>query len=149
MPNYSLKYINPIATLESFEPAISDNADMVLQANLSTKAKGLYRIRANLFDANNQPIAHLVNKAKLKKGHDSLNLKAHKSVLQGRSAPFYLSTFSVELMSPAPGKPTKYGNSAISQFKINNFAVESLSDETYQPSTQEKQRLQLLQKMAQ
>ena len=145
----SLKYVDSIATLEGFEPAYTQDADMVLKANLNTREQGLYRIRANLFDADDQPIAHLVSKEKLSKGNRNIELKAHQSVLQGKKAPFYLSTFTIELMSPAPGKPTKYGDSAINKFDINDFAVSSLSDRPYEPSQQEKQRLQLLQKMAQ
>ena len=145
----SLKYVDSIATLDSIAPATSDDADMVLRASLTTREQGLYRVRANLFDANHQPIAHLVSKDRLKKGSDNIELKAHQSVLQGKQAPFYLSTFSIELMSPAPGKPTKYGDSAISQYEIKDFAISSLNDVPYQPSEQEHQRLLLLQKMAQ
>ncbi|MGB1261645.1 MAG: hypothetical protein ACPG52_01950 [Cognaticolwellia sp.] len=145
----ALKYVDSVATLEGFEPAFNQDADMVLQANLTTHEQGLYRVRANLFDANHQPIAHLVSKEKLNKGSSSIELKAHQSVLQGRQAPFYLATFSIERMSPAPGKPTKYGDSAINQYEIKNFAVSSLSDTPYQPSAQEQQRLKLLQNMAQ
>jgi hypothetical protein len=145
----SLKYVDSVATLEKLAPATSNDADMVLQANLTTREQGLYRVRANLFDENHQPIAHLVSKEKLKKGNSNIELKVHQSVLKGRKNPFYLSTFSVELMSPAPGKPTKYGDSAITQYEIKNFAISSLSDIPYEPSTQEQQRLLLLQKMAQ
>jgi hypothetical protein len=144
----ALKYVDSVATLESFEPAYNEDADMVLKANLTTREQGLYRMRANLFDANYQPIAHLVSKAKLNKGNSHLYLKAHQSVLQGRQAPFYLSTFSIELMSPAPGKPTKYGDSSIDEHPIKDFAVNSLSGLPYQASQQEQQRLLLLQNMA-
>ena len=144
----ALKYVDSIATLEGFGSAFNQDADMVLPANLTTRKKGLYRLRANLFDANNQPIAHLVSKENLNKGSNHINLKAHQSVLQGKQAPFYLSTFSVELMSPAPGKPTKYGNSSIKKYVIKDFWVSSLSDTPYQPSEQEQQRLLLLQNMA-
>lgn len=145
----SLKYVDSVATLKSFESAVSHDADMLIKANITTREQGLYRIRANLFDAAHQPIAHLVSKAKLSKGNTDIDLKAHQSVLQGKQQPFYLSTFSIELMSPAPGKPTKYGNSAINQYEINNFAISSLSDVPYQPTVQEQQRLLLLQNMAQ
>ena len=144
----ALKYVDSIATLEGFGSVFNQDADMVLPANLTTRKKGLYRVRANLFDANNQPIAHLVSKEKLNKGNSHINLKAHQSVLQGKKAPFYLATFSIELMSPAPGKPTKYGNSAIKKYDIRNFSLSSLSDIPYQPSEQEQQRLLLLQSMA-
>lgn len=145
----ALKYVDSIATLEGFGSVFNQDADMVLPANLTTREKGLYRIRANLFDANNQPIAHLVTKEKLNKGSSYINLMAHQSVLQGKQAPFYLSTFSIELMSPEPGKPTKYGNSAIKKYVIKDFALTSLDDTPYKPSEQEQQRLLLLQSMAQ
>ena len=144
----ALKYTDSVATLEGFNSAFNQDADMVLAANLTTRKKGLYRVRANLFDANNQPIAHLVSKEKLNKGNSHINLKAHQSVLQGKQAPFYLSTFSIELMSPAPGKPKKYGNSAIKKYEIKGFEVSSLTDIPYQASEQEQQRLRLLQNMA-
>jgi hypothetical protein len=143
-----LKYVDSVATLEGFDPAFNQDADMVLKAYLTTREKGLYRIRANLFDANKNPIAHIVSKEKLNKGSSTLYLKAHQSVLQGKQAPFYLSTFSIELMSPAPGKPTKYGDSAINEYEIKEFALSSLSEVPYQPSEQEQQRLLLLQNMA-
>ncbi len=145
----ALKYVDSVATIESFDPAFNRESDMVINANLTTREKGLYRVRANLFDANKQPIAHLVSKEKLSKGSATIALKAHQSVLQGKQAPFYLSTFTIELMSPAPGKPTKYGDSAVNQFEIKDFATSSLSTVPYQPSEQEQQRLQLLQNMAQ
>ena len=94
-------------------------------------------------------IIALSSKEKLNKGNSTIELKAHQSVLQGRQAPFYLATFSIERMSPAPGKPTKYGDSAINQYEITDFAVSSLNDTPYQPSEQEQQRLRLLQNMAQ
>ncbi|MEW6995106.1 hypothetical protein AADZ84_12660 [Colwelliaceae bacterium MEBiC 14330] len=145
----ALKYIDSIATLEGFGSTYSRDADMMIPVKLTTRKKGLYRVRANLFDANNQPIAHLVTKEKLAKGRTKMNLKAHQSVLQGKQAPFYLATFSIELMSPAPGQPTKYGNSLIKKHEIKDFAVSSLSNTPYQPSEQEQQRLKLLQQMSQ
>jgi len=145
----ALKYIDPIATLEGFDSAFTRDADMIVPAQLTTKKQGLYRVRANLFDANHHPIAHLVTKKKLRQGSNEIELKAHQSVLQGKQPPFHLATFSIELMSPAPGKPTQYGNSSIKKYEIKDFAVSSLSDVSYQPSAQEQQRLQLLQKMSQ
>jgi len=144
----ALKYVDSVATLEGFNPATTQDADMVLQAKLVTREKGFYRIRANLFDANNQPIAHLVNKEKLNKGQNIITLKAHQSVLQGKESPFYLSAFSIELLSPAPGKPTKHGDSLINKYEIKHFSTSSLSKTPYTPSAQELQRLKLLQNMA-
>ena len=51
-------------------------------------------------------------------------------------------------MSPAPGQPTRYGDSEIKEYVIKNFSLSSLSEIPYQPSEQEQQRLLLLQNMA-
>ncbi len=144
----ALKYVDSVATLESFAPAFHQDADMILTANLTTREAGFYRIRANIFDENNQPIAHLVSKKKLSKGNSHMDLKVHQSVLKEKKSPFYLSTFSIELMSPAPGEITKYGDSAIKKYVIDNFSLSSLSEIPYQSSEQEQQRLLLLQNMA-
>jgi len=121
---------------------------MVIKARITTKKSGLYRVRANLFDGNHQPIAHLVTKKKLKKGNKSIELKAHQLVLQNRQAPFYLSTIMVELMSPAPGVRKQFGDSLVKKFIIDDFATSSLNTIPYEMSKQEKQRLMLLQQIA-
>lgn len=144
----ALKYYDPVAVLESLYPARVDNSDMVIEAKIVTKKAGLYKVRANLFDADNQPIAQLVAKERLKVGDQKMSLKAHQSVLQGRKSPFYLTTFMVELMSPSPGVRKKFGESVIKKFVINDFALSSLDITPYEASTEEKQRLALLQQIA-
>lgn len=144
----ALRYINPVATITSFESPIAKGADMVIKANITTKESGLYRVRANLFDANDQPIAHLVNKKKLSEGNKQISLKAHSGVLSGKKPPFYLSTIMVELMSPSPSVPKRFGHSLVTKFAIDDFAVSSLDITPYQASAQELQRLELLQQMA-
>ena len=144
----SLKYLDSVASLEGFESVNAVDADMVITAKLTTRKSGLYRMRANLFDQNRKPIAHLVGKKRLNRGSVGIELKAHQSVLVGKEAPFYLKTFVIELMSPKPGVPTEYGHSEIKEYEISDFMVSSLTSEPYQPSEQEIQRLELLQKMA-
>ena len=144
----ALKYIDPVAVIDSLESAKAEGSDMVVNANITTKKSGLYRIRANLFDADNQPIAHIVAKSKLKVGQEKVPLKTHQSVLQGRAPPFYLSTFMIELMSPSPAVRKKFGTSNVDKYEINDFAVSSLDSAPYESSQQEKQRLELLQTMA-
>ncbi|NMP32827.1 hypothetical protein HII17_14820 [Thalassotalea sp. M1531] len=144
----SLKYVNAAAIMESIESVKSRDADMVINAQLTTREKGLYRVRANLFDANNSPIAYLSSRQRLEKGTEYIELKAHKSVLNGRQAPFYLSTFVIELMSPAPGTPKRYGTSKVGKYLITDFAVSSLDNAPYELSLQEQQRLELLNKIA-
>jgi hypothetical protein len=144
----ALKYVDPVAVIEALYPAKAEDSDMVIEAKIVTKKAGLYKIRANLFDADNQPIAHIVSKKKLKVGNQKMVLKTHQSVLQGRKAPFYLTTFMVELMSPSPGVRKKFGVSAVKKFEINDFSTSSLGTTPYEASSQEKQRLILLQQMA-
>ncbi len=144
----ALRYMIPIATITDFETPLAKGKDMAINANITTEKSGLYRVSANLFDANDQPVAHLVQRKKLTKGNKQITLKAHHSVLKGRESPFYLSTIMVELMSPSPGVKKRFGHSLISKFEINDFAVSSLDETPYQPTDQEIQRLELLQQIA-
>ena len=144
----ALKYLESVATLEGFEPAQAHDADMLVKANITANHKGLYRLRANLFDMNHKPIAHLTVKARLDVGEGGIELKAHQSVLMDKQGPFYLKTFVLELMSPQPGVPTRFGSSELLKFEINDFVISSLSTTPYQPSEQEVQRLKLLENMA-
>jgi len=144
----ALKYLKSVATLEGFENAESQGADMVLPAKINALEKGLFRLRANLYDVHDKPVAHLVGKTRLDTGEGKLELKAHQSVLIGKEGPFHLKTFVLELMSPKPGVSTRYGHSQIDKFEIENFSVSSLATTAYEPSEQEKQRLKLLENMA-
>ncbi|PQJ89922.1 hypothetical protein [Aliivibrio sifiae] len=144
-----IQFSNPVAYVDSLSPVYSSGDDMILPLNMDIKESGNYRIRANLYQENGDPIASLSNKAKLSQGVGIFELKAHSSVLKGKGDNFELRTITVERMSDFPGEKTRYGASKETVFPISSFDTSSLTDEPYQMSEQEKERLQFLNDIAQ
>lgn len=144
-----IQFSNPVAYVTSIETPYSAGSDMVLPLNIEVKESGNYRIRANLFQADGKPIASLRNKGRLSQGDAVFELKAHSSVLKNDVAEFELRNITVEKMSDFPGEKTRYGTSRKTVFPISSFDISSLSDEPYQMSEQEKERLRFLNDIAQ
>lgn len=142
-----IQYMAPSATLTGFETAYAQDENMVVPANLTVIKSGLYRIRANLYSGDT-PLAHLVSKERLAQGSQTLNLKAHWSVLPQGITDMRLSDFVIEKMSPSPGERNSFGNSEISHFDINDFSYDSLQQLPYQANAQEKLSLEFLQGLA-
>ncbi|KAA1159494.1 hypothetical protein EU508_13095 [Pseudoalteromonas fuliginea] len=142
-----IQYMPPSATLIGFNTAYAQNENMLIPANLTVIKSGLYRVRANLYNGDT-PLAHLVSKKRLTQGSQTLNLKAHWSVLPQGITEMRLSDFVVERMSPSPGERNSFGNSEISQFDINDFSYDSLQQLPYQANAQEKLSLEFLQGLA-
>lgn len=142
-----IQYMPPSATLIGFESAYPQSENMLIPANLKVVKKGLYRIRANLFTGDT-PLAHLVSKQRLSEGSQTIDLKAHWSILPQGMADMRLSGFVIERMSPSPGERNSFGNSEISHFDINDFPFDSLQQLPYQPNEQEKLSLEFLKGLA-
>ncbi|MBH0028599.1 hypothetical protein I6F53_16635 [Pseudoalteromonas sp. SWN29] len=142
-----IQYMAPSATLTGFETAYAQDENMVVPANLTVVKSGLYRVRANLYSGDT-PLAHLVSKERLTQGSQTLNLKAHWSVLPHGITDMRLSDFVIERMSPSPGERNSFGNSEISHFDITDFAYDSLQQLPYQANAQEKLSLEFLQGLA-
>jgi hypothetical protein len=143
-----IEYSYPTATITDVGELSAEGSDMLIPVNIEVKKTGYYRLRANLYGPNGQPIALLTSSEKLSTGTASMDLKAYKGVLSNHSGPFTLSTFVLERRPAVPGELTRYGNSEKTSFDLGDFAVEQLSDEPWQPDEQERQRLEFLQKMA-
>ena len=138
----------PVATITATGSSYADGADMVIPLELQVKLDGHYRLRANLFDEQRQPIAVLSTRQQLSAGTQTLALRAHRSVLPKTETAFWLTTFQLERLSPSPSEPTRYGNAAEAEFALEPFPLHQLSKTPYRPSEQEQQRLRLLQQMA-
>lgn len=143
-----IEYSYPTATITGVGDMRADGSDMVIPVKLEVKKAGYYRLRANLYGPNEQPIALLTSSEKLSTGGVEMALKAYKGVLVKHSGPFKLGTFVLERRPAVPGELTRYGHSEQPSFDLGDFAVEQLSDEPWQPDEQELQRLEFLQKMA-
>jgi hypothetical protein len=143
-----IEYSYPTATITGVGDMRAAGSDMVIPVKLDVKKAGYYRLRANLYGPNEQPIALLTSSEKLSTGGVEMALKAYKGVLAKHSGPFKLGTFVLERRPAVPGELTRYGHSDQPSFELGDFAVEQLSDEPWQPDEQEQQRLEFLQKMA-
>jgi hypothetical protein len=143
-----IEYSYPTATITGVGDMRAAGSDMVIPVKLDVKKAGYYRLRANLYGPNEQPIALLTSSEKLSTGGVEMALKAYKGVLVKHSGPFKLGTFVLERRPAVPGELTRYGHSEQPSFELGDFAVEQLSDEPWQPDDQELQRLEFLQKMA-
>lgn len=142
------QYVSPVAEVVAVDDRYPDNADIVIPVAIEVTKAGLYRLRANLYSQQNQPIAILTGQEKLSQGIQNLPLKVHKSVLGGYEGPYQLTTFQLEKRSASPGELTEYGTSQQESYEIESLTLSLLSDDPYQPSENELKRLKFLEKMA-
>lgn len=143
-----IEYYNPVATVTAVGEPFGIGSDMHIPVKIDVKQKGFYRLRANLYTEQRQPLALLTATKKLSKGEAEITLKAFKAVLRQHGGPFILSTFLLEKRPAVPGEQTQYGDSEKAQYSLDYFSLDQLSDEPWQPDEQELQRLQFLQQMA-
>ncbi|CCN72166.1 hypothetical protein [Vibrio nigripulchritudo] len=143
------RYYLPVGKVTGVEPPVSEDADMVIPVSLELNKQGTYRLRASLFSSNGKPVASLTATKKLPSGGRVLNLKAHKSVLKGHQSEFELRYIQLEKLSDFPGQKNGYGISEKATYSLGQFDLAQLSDEPYQPSEEEKSRLEFLKNASQ
>lgn len=143
-----LDYSQPVATITGIGSSSSRGADLVIPVALQVKKAGMYRLRANLFTENKQPLAVLTAEEQLTEGSAQLELRAFKQVLQQQAGPYWLGTFVLELRSAMPGEASRYGDSKEPGFVVDAINFAQLSDEPFVLSDEEKQRLEFLQQLA-
>jgi len=143
-----IEYSQPVATITGIQPSVGAGSDMIIPVQIDVKQAGYYRLRANLFTEQRQPLALLSQSEKLSSGRNEIKLRAYKGVLQAQSGPFILSTFVLEKRPAQPGELTRYGDSEQPEYTLEYFALGQLSDEPWQPNAEELQRLEFLQQMS-
>ncbi len=143
-----IEYHNPVATIVGVADSRGVGTDMQIPVQLEVKQAGFYRLRANLYTEQRQPLALLTATEKLGSGKQELTLRAFKAVLRNNSGPYLLGSFILEKRPAVPGELTRYGDSAQAEYRLEPFSLNQLSDEPWQPDEQELQRLQFLQQMA-
>lgn len=142
-----IEYSHPVATISGVGDSRGVGSDMLIPVKIAAHQAGYYRLRANLFTEQRQPLALLTGNAKLSEGQGEITLRAFKAVLQ-QSGPYILGTFVLEKRPAVPGELTQYGDSEKAEYKLDYFALSQLTDEPWQPDAEELQRLQFLQQMA-
>ncbi|HEX5793316.1 MAG TPA: hypothetical protein VFY01_08540, partial [Rheinheimera sp.] len=143
-----IEYHNPVATITGVAEPTGVGSDMQIPVQLTVKQAGFYRLRANLYTEQRQPLALLTATEKLSKGEAEITLRAFKTVLRNNSGPYILTSFVLEKRPAVPGEFTQYGDSEKAEYPLDYFSLSQLSDDPWQPDEQELQRLQFLQQMA-
>ena len=143
-----IEYHNPVATIVGVADSRGVGTDMQIPVQLEVKQAGFYRLRANLYTEQRQPLALLTATEKLGSGKQEITLRAFKAVLRNNSGPYLIGSFILERRPAVPGELTRYGDSEQAEYALEPFSLNQLSDEPWQPDEQELQRLQFLQQMA-
>lgn len=143
-----IDYQQPTAFVTGVADGYAASTDLVIPVKLQVEQAGTYRIRANLFSEKGMPLAHLVSSARLNSGDATLPLRAYKAVLAGIEGPYVLKSVIIELRSPAPGEPNRYGRSEQAEYPVVFYGLSQLSDEPWQPDDSEVLRLQFLNQLA-
>ncbi|GAB2918762.1 hypothetical protein GCM10027181_17430 [Rheinheimera gaetbuli] len=143
-----IEYHNPVATITGVGELRGLGSDMQIPVQLEVKQAGFYRLRANLFTEQREPLALLTATEKLGSGKQEITLRAYKAVLRNYSGPYILGSFILEKRPAVPGEQTQYGDSEKAEYLLDSFSLNQLNDEPWQPDEQERQRLQFLQQMA-
>ncbi|KDM91148.1 hypothetical protein [Photobacterium galatheae] len=139
-------YVPVAEVIQVARPTVS-GANVNIPVILAVKKAGIYRVRANLFTINGQPVAVLTAKQKLAAGDQILTLQAHQQVLAG-AGEYELRTVQVEKMSGFPGEKTQYGTSVQPNWPLGHIDTSLLTEEPYIPTEDEQQRMNFLQNAA-
>ncbi|OOE39183.1 hypothetical protein BZG00_11145 [Salinivibrio kushneri] len=139
----------PIAEVKGVKPVFGRGPDMVIPLVLDIDKSGIYRVRANLFTADDQPVAALTSKTRLSEGEQTLALRAFKAAMRGYGDEWQLKDVVIERMSGYPGERAQFGISPRDYYSLGTFDTRQLSDEPYQMNEQERMQLEFLQRAAQ
>jgi len=139
-----IRFYHSVASILAVEEGYADGADLRIPVILETEQEGTFRVRANLYDSHGGAIASLVTKQRLPIGQQTIELKAFKSVLPKGQSELHLKDIMIERMSGYPGQKAGYGQSNVDSYSIGNFDSNTLSDQGYEMSEQEKSQIEFL-----
>ncbi|WP_299018457.1 hypothetical protein [uncultured Photobacterium sp.] len=141
----SMAFGLPVAQINRIELPTAKGADLYIPVNIEALQAGLYRVQANLFTQNGDPVALLTSSKRLSEGNSSLlELKVHKSVLLGTKGPYQLQNVQIERMTDTPFEKQRRGRSTQETFPIADFDLNELTDDAYTPTQEELDRLKFL-----
>lgn len=144
-----IRVFQSTASLTGVGAAYVDDVHLVIPVFLQVMQAGIYRLQANLFSADGEPVAHLNTTLTLAAGNVTGLLNVHSATLreQGAPGPYLLTNINLMQMPSAPGEPTRYGSSLADRYPVNGFPLDSYNDAPYQdPAAQ--QRLEFLEKLS-
>jgi hypothetical protein len=137
------------ASLDYLGTTYIDGAHLVIPAHFQVTEAGYYRVQANLFSRDGEPVSHLNAAFSLSAGNTIGLLKVHAVTLReaGLAGPYVLTDINVMRMPSTPGESTRYGSTQATSYPVAGFPLGSYDDTPYQdPATQ--QRLEFLQNLS-
>ncbi|MFW7524918.1 hypothetical protein ACODM8_12350 [Vibrio ostreicida] len=142
-----IRLYHSVASVSDVGEGYAQGPDMKVPMILDVGKAGIYRVRANLYQSGGGAIASLVEKQRLSTGLQNMELKVFKGVLPSGSNALELRDVMIERMSSYPGEKAGYGKSESKAYPVGTFDTDSLSDDAYQMTEQEKQQLTFLQQL--
>lgn len=137
------------ASLKYLGTTYIDGAHLVIPAHFQVTEAGYYRVQANLFSQDGEPVSHLNAAFSLSTGNAIGLLKVHAVTLReaGLAGPYVLTDINVMRMPSAPGESTLYGSAQATRYPVAGFPLGSYDDTPYQDPTAQ-QRLEFLQNLS-
>jgi hypothetical protein len=129
------------------DPDVRNN-DLLIPVEFDARESGFYALSAQLMD-NGQPIALLSAEKRLETSGNTIDLRAHGSVLAGRNlnGKLQLRHLQIRRLPAQPGDRTDYGYGPDEGYTFTPPDLESLTD-TPASDPESEQRAALLQKLA-
>lgn len=137
------------ANLDYLGAAYVEGAHLVIPAYFQVTEPGLYRVQANLFSNNNEPVSQLNATFPLSSGNAVSLLKVHAVTLReaGLAGPYVLTDINIMRMPSAPGEQTRYGSSQAISYSVAGYPLSGYDDTPYQDPTAQ-QRLDFLESLS-
>ncbi|MEQ5834916.1 hypothetical protein [Marinobacter sp. NFXS9] len=147
--------VRHVSTL-SIEPHLGDfsgvgttrieNNNLVIPVEFEPDDAGFYALSANLY-VNGQPVAHLSHEQRLDGSKADIELRAHGSVMAGRSGKLQLRGLQIRRLPARPGDRTDYAFGPEDGFDVDASGLDQLEDIPARDPESE-QRAAILRKMA-
>lgn len=135
----------PQVFIEEVDAARIEGTDMTATVHLRVEQAGIVRLRGVLADGNGERLAVLTAQEHVGQGNQSIQLKAHHSVLPSEPVELYFMNPVIERMSSHPGELQSYGVSEQSQWPLGCINPSMLDTTPHQPSDAEQRQLEFLQ----
>lgn len=147
--NVSALTIEPhLGDFEGLEDSYLANNNLVIPVRFSAEQSGYYALSAQLYSGQ-RPIAQLLAERRLNSGTDTIDLKAHGTVLAGIpvQGPLTLRYLQIRLLPEKPGNRTHYGFGPEQGFSFSPPDLDRLRD-TPASDLESEQRAALLRQLA-
>jgi hypothetical protein len=148
----SFQYVNPVAKVTGIGSEKIAGAHLLIPLLVESKKAGRFKISANLFTSDNQPISHVNGIFNLTTGKDNAVLRVHADILRAQNAqpPYLLKDITVLRLPDELGGESSYGYApAGAEYRIKGFPLNLYSLEKYVPEPELLEKAKFLEQLAQ